>query len=152
MNQFLIQDITSPFHFAPLTQIYTDSELQMIVLQNYLCNVHNPCNLMNSPFKTCSLVSIHPLICPNVIVMPIIGYTRLINYNYAAGSLRRIAREYAVDSLRAGAIGISFRWKNINSFGCTTCHCLFQLIAKLIYGGPRSRTVAVLDLWPLPGD
>ena len=89
VHQFLFQDITSPFHFAPLAQIYTVSELQKVVLQIYLCNVHNSCNL---PFKTCYLVSTHQLICPNVIAIPIIDTPGLINYNYAAGSLRRIGQ------------------------------------------------------------
>ena len=30
--------------------------------------------------------------------------------------------------------------------------CLFQLISKLQYSGPRSRTANGLDLGPLPGD
>ena len=87
--------ITSDLHFVPLhvAQIYFASELQKFVLQNYLCNVYNPYNLMNSPFKTCSLLYIHSMICPNVIAMPTPG---LCNYNYmhmnAVGSLRRIGQ------------------------------------------------------------
>ena len=69
MSCHLFQDITDK-SFAFLIH-----KLKFTQFQSFrrLCNVHNPCNSTNSPFKTCSLVSIHPLICPNVVAMPIIA-------------------------------------------------------------------------------
>ena len=59
-----------------------------------LFNDYNPCNLMNSPFKTCSLVSIHPLICPNALLLSCLSLH----------DIPGLGKECVVDSPRAGSL------------------------------------------------